>query len=172
MDPTLLRAIAGLVLAACPFALVGAAEVPESTGRHSAQKVCGAPDDNLQAVRCPLILEISKGSVETLRKRIADGEDPDCHECHQRIEDGSVVTSWGWTPLMAAAHAGDLPKVRLLVESGADIHAETSLHQNALTFAQETRHLEVADFLRNLGAVVPDGFTPVPDRPHGVKRID
>ena len=46
---------------------------------------------------------------------------------------------------------GKLEIVRMLVEHGADVRMRTDGGKNALNFAQERGHQEVADFLLGVG---------------------
>ena len=64
-------------------------------------------------------------------------------------------------PLMDATYHGDIKMVKILVERGADIHytyRHTSNNEqfNALKWAVTEGHHEVADYLRSLGAVMPE----------------
>jgi ankyrin repeat protein len=60
----------------------------------------------------------------------------------------------GWTPLHLAAFFGNLDAVRVLLESGADVHAvsSNSLTNTPLHAATAGRHSEVALLLLNHGA--------------------
>jgi ankyrin repeat protein len=59
----------------------------------------------------------------------------------------------GETPLMAAARAGSVPGVRMLLDHGADVNAvDTFQKESALMWASSEGHLEVVDALLNAGA--------------------
>jgi uncharacterized protein len=54
----------------------------------------------------------------------------------------------GETPLMAAARAGSVPAVKLLIDHGADVNARESLQdETALMWATADGHLDVVDTL-------------------------
>ena len=57
----------------------------------------------------------------------------------------------GYAPLLTAAANGCLEIVKMLLAHGADLHARTVDGKNALAFAQERNHNEVAEYLRGLG---------------------
>ncbi len=54
--------------------------------------------------------------------------------------------------IWAAARAGDLPRVKALIESGVDVDAATRYRATALYFAAEEGHLELVEFLLDQGA--------------------
>lgn len=63
------------------------------------------------------------------------------------------------TPLMEAAQEGHLELVRYLLESNADVHAQTQTGDTALTYACENGHTDVADLLLEFGAdLVSESF--------------
>lgn len=134
-------------------------------------RVCGDPDSIDQGLTCSLVSAIGTGSSEEVRLHLARGDDPNCQECSEFLTNGKVRVDWGWTPLMVAAMQGNVDIVQLLLERGADVNTETSGHQNALTFAMEFGHEEVARLLRQAGASVPTGYLgPPPERVH-VRRL-
>lgn len=53
---------------------------------------------------------------------------------------------------MEAAQEGHLDLVRYLLESAADVHAQTQTGDTALTYACENGHTDVADLLLQFGA--------------------
>ena len=57
--------------------------------------------------------------------------------------DVNATQHGGFTPLHAAAFAGDLPMVRLLIDSGAKLDPKTDDGQCALDLAREKKHNEV-----------------------------
>ena len=54
-----------------------------------------------------------------------------------------------WTPLHAAAAAGHLDCVEILVQHGADIHAQAKGGATPALFAQTHGHFDVANYLHN-----------------------
>jgi hypothetical protein len=64
------------------------------------------------------------------------------------------------SPLIWAASKGDIKMVKILLERGADLHHTYLLYGkekfNALKWAVTEGHHEVADYLRSLGAVMPE----------------
>jgi len=71
----------------------------------------------------------------------------------------------GWTPLMLAAHGGDVTVVQTLLSAGADVLAGKGTgnrRTTALSIAHAHRHLDIATLLRQHGAVdVIDGASEV-----------
>ena len=70
------------------------------------------------------------------------------------VQNGANVNyryATGYTPLLTAAANGRLEIVRMLLDNGADLHAKTNDGKDALTFAEERKHKEVADFLKSRG---------------------
>jgi ankyrin repeat protein len=57
----------------------------------------------------------------------------------------------GHSALLEAAANGKLEIVKTLVAHGADSHMRTEVGKNALNFAQERGHNEVAKYLLELG---------------------
>lgn len=55
------------------------------------------------------------------------------------------------TALHAAAKAGNLDMIRLLLEFGADVNAEAHYHESPLTFAAQEGHVEAMKLLREHG---------------------
>lgn len=68
------------------------------------------------------------------------------------IKAGADIELGASTPLMEAAQEGHLDLVRYLLESAADVHAQTQTGDTALTYACENGHTDVADFLLQFGA--------------------
>lgn len=68
------------------------------------------------------------------------------------IKAGADIELGASTPLMEAAQEGHLDLVRYLLESGADVHAQTQTGDTALTYACENGHTDVADLLLQFGA--------------------
>ena len=56
-------------------------------------------------------------------------------------------------PLLGGIISGELAVVRLLVESGSDIHQIYDNEFTALGFAEQQGHAEIAEYLRGLGAL-------------------
>jgi ankyrin repeat protein len=73
---------------------------------------------------------------------------------------------WGGTPLLSAVARGKLEMVKLLIGTGANIHATTmDIGKTALHFAAERGHEEVAAYLLENGAQVEQqdsqSYTPL-----------
>ena len=58
----------------------------------------------------------------------------------------------GLTPLMCATRNGHLNVVQYLIKEGANPNIKNNEGKTALDLAEENRHEEVAEFLRNAGA--------------------
>lgn len=56
-----------------------------------------------------------------------------------------------YTPLLTAAANGHLEILKALLTHGADLQARTTDGKNALAYAEERKHTEVAEFLRAQG---------------------
>lgn len=72
------------------------------------------------------------------------------------IKAGADIELGASTPLMEAAQEGHLDLVRYLLESAADVHAQTQTGDTALTYACENGHTDVADLLLQFGANLVD----------------
>jgi ankyrin repeat protein len=57
----------------------------------------------------------------------------------------------GYSPLLTAAANGHLEIVKMLLAHGAGLHMRTDDGKDALRFAQERGHNQVAEYLRELG---------------------
>lgn len=68
------------------------------------------------------------------------------------IKAGADIELGASTPLMEAAQEGHQELVRYLLESAADVHAQTQTGDTALTYACENGHTDVADLLLQFGA--------------------
>ncbi len=90
-----------------------------------------------------LVKVVEMGDLATLQARLSSGANPN-------EPDDSVVK--GWTPLMAAADAGNVDAARLLLDAGAAIDAKTELGSTALDIAIRGGKQQVADLLRGRGA--------------------
>ena len=69
-----------------------------------------------------------------------------------RLGSGGEIELGASTPLMEASQEGHLNIVRYLIEKGANIHAETSTGDSALTYACANGHTIIADILMQCGA--------------------
>ncbi len=65
---------------------------------------------------------------------------------------GADIELGASTPLMEAAQEGNMDIVKFLIEKGANIHAETSTYDTALTYACANGHTIIADILLQCGA--------------------
>ncbi|XP_011496279.1 PREDICTED: ankyrin repeat and KH domain-containing protein 1-like [Ceratosolen solmsi marchali] len=68
------------------------------------------------------------------------------------IKAGADIELGASTPLMEAAQEGHLDLVRYLLETRANVHAQTQTGDTALTYACENGHTDVADLLLQFGA--------------------
>ncbi|XP_031786072.1 ankyrin repeat and KH domain-containing protein mask isoform X3 [Nasonia vitripennis] len=68
------------------------------------------------------------------------------------IKAGADIELGASTPLMEAAQEGHLDLVRYLLETNANVHAQTQTGDTALTYACENGHTDVADLLLQFGA--------------------
>lgn len=68
------------------------------------------------------------------------------------LKNGADIELGASTPLMEAAQEGHLDLVRFLLETGANVHAQTQTGDTALTYACENGHTDVADVLLCYGA--------------------
>lgn len=94
----------------------------------------------------------AKNDVDEVARLLAKGHDP-------------APNSKGLTPLMAAAHAGALEPLRLLLAAGAPVDIHGSHGFTALMFAAHAGHVVRARLLLGAGAEVQardgDGSTPI-----------
>jgi len=76
-----------------------------------------------------------------------------------------LPAKWEWTPLLEMAWKDDLPLLRLLVMSGADIYAKSTLGSTALHLSAREGRVEVVKYLLECGFPVDpvknDGQTPL-----------
>ncbi|XP_044743261.1 ankyrin repeat and KH domain-containing protein 1 isoform X4 [Chrysoperla carnea] len=68
------------------------------------------------------------------------------------IKAGADLELGASTPLMEASQEGHIDLVRFLLESNADVHAQTQTGDTALTYACENGHTDVANILLQYGA--------------------
>jgi ankyrin repeat protein len=87
----------------------------------------------------PLMAAVENGHLSTVELLLEHGA------LQQMNQSGS-------TPLMAAAAKGHLDVVKLILEHGADISTTDSLGLNAYALAVQTKHADVAEYLKAKGA--------------------
>ncbi len=116
----------------------------------------------------PLHKAAARGDIAFVKDWIAKRRNLDVtYDEPLRGVEGNYARTFGVTPLMVAAHFGQLEVVKLLVEASADIYAESHWpdgehRRNAFDYAVEQRQLEVARYLwsqgdgARLGARVPE----------------
>jgi hypothetical protein len=59
----------------------------------------------------------------------------------------------GWTALMYASQKGDVRCVEMLIARGADVNAKDNYDDTALSHANDVGHDDIADFLKQHGAI-------------------
>ena len=98
-----------------------------------------------------------KGDLERVRQLIQDGQDVNS-------------ASYGWTPLMVAAHYGRDQIVRELIRAGADVNGKDIDKQTALHLASRRGHSSVVKTLAEAGANLNvldwRGMTPLMEAAH------
>ena len=65
---------------------------------------------------------------------------------------GADIELGASTPLMEASQEGHVDIVKFLIERGANVHAETSTQDTALTYASANGHTIICDILLQCGA--------------------
>lgn len=97
-------------------------------------------------------MAVLKGDVDMLQEAIAD--------YGTEIQDQN-----GFTPLILSAHIGSRDMAKVLIESGADIHAVSNLNKTALYIAAEMGHSDILSYLikngANINAPSKYGVTPL-----------
>jgi ankyrin repeat protein len=83
---------------------------------------------------------VSSGNRDVVRRLLEAGADP--NHWYQG----------GLTPVLEAAANGDIPMLELLLAHGGDPTAETEQGKTAVSLAEEYKHPEAADWLRQHGA--------------------
>ncbi|XP_050713856.1 caspase-1-like isoform X1 [Eriocheir sinensis] len=113
--------------------------------------------------RTPLALACRNGRLPTAKMLQERGADPNARD------------NTGWTLLFMAARAGSLPVVKWLVEElDADPRPEIN-GRNAEKLAESKKHLEVAEYLRNVLRNLPDPIKEGPSlkkSPSGTSKRD
>lgn len=74
------------------------------------------------------------------------------------IKNSAILELGASTPLMEAAQEGHLELVKYLLDNCADVHAQTTSADTALTYACENGHTDVADMLLQFGANLVSDF--------------
>ena len=70
--------------------------------------------------------------------------------------DFNISNEFGVTPLMSAAHSGNLSLVKLLLKYVNNVNEEDKEGNTALYYAVENNHLEVVKVLHEHGAKISD----------------
>ncbi|AYA37143.1 ankyrin repeat domain-containing protein [Hymenobacter oligotrophus] len=70
----------------------------------------------------------------------------------KRGADVNATDGFKMTPLMWAAHHGNLPLPKLLIDNGAKPDADDGLGNTPLKAAKDRKHKEVVSYLESLGA--------------------
>ena len=82
---------------------------------------------------------VASGHTEIVKWLLANGAEPNYRYAS------------GYTPFLTAAANGHLDILKALLACGADLHAKTNDGKNALAYAEERNHKEVAAFLVRQG---------------------
>jgi ankyrin repeat protein len=70
--------------------------------------------------------------------------------------DFNISNEFGMTPLMSAAHSGNVELVKLLLKYVRNVNQEDKEGNTALYYAVENNHLEVVKVLHEHGAKISD----------------
>lgn len=90
----------------------------------------------------------------TGRSRVVDVSRPAAKAKQPAKATPAASTEGGTTKLMEAAHAGDVAKIKELVEKGAELNTQDDYGWTALRYAVRAKNLEAAEALLKLGADV------------------
>jgi ankyrin repeat protein len=97
---------------------------------------------------------VRHGAVADVFSAAATGQLPELHDALRDEEAVHAYSYDGWTPLHLAAFFGRLDAARVLLESGADVHAvsRNSLANTPLHAATAGKHADIALLLLKHGA--------------------
>jgi predicted RNA-binding Zn-ribbon protein involved in translation (DUF1610 family) len=104
-----------------------------------------ARDVVFECPRCGKSMVIDEAAIGLMVECVGCGADV--------IVPGRLAPEAGrWTPLMVAAHAGDVRAVKALLENGADAQEATAEGVTALKLAERAGHFRVVRLLWKAGA--------------------
>ncbi|MBD3239150.1 MAG: DUF3592 domain-containing protein, partial [Chitinivibrionales bacterium] len=110
--------------------------------------MAASPQARRDSLQNGLALAAMRGRRDVVRKLLAEGADINWADA-----------TWGWTPLMHAAHAREMKTVKLLVKRGADVNAVDKHGENAVFRAYRSKAPEIAYYLIRKGGadIRPEG---------------
>jgi hypothetical protein len=120
----------------------------------------------MQAKRDRLIKAVEKGNIEAVKTIFAEGVDDInfsffCGWMYDSCSDGGCCQDNNFiTLLMLASNYGREEVVKFLIDQGADVNAEATCYNTAMSFAAQHGHLGIIELLLDAGAYVnQDSFS-------------